>query len=138
MKSTELMLGDWVNVAEFGIIDQIMTFTPDTAITGHGDTCGEYEYERLEPIPLTADILTKNGIAERTENTTFRDNTRYYQLGDGDLCLEHWVSRNEWSLIVLYEGYTGAIESYMLRALKYVHELQHILRACGINKDIEL
>lgn len=125
MKAEELMIGDWVNIEEFGIIDQILTFTPETAITGHGDTCGEYEYERLAPIPLTGKVLTKNGFVYADlpfENFYEGYGLRIYggNFADG---------HSNWYIIC---GINVSMN------VTHVHELQHALRLCGIDKRIEL
>lgn len=125
MKAEELMIGDWVNIEEFGIIDQILTFTPETAITGHGDTCGEYEYERLTPIPLTGKVLTKNGFVYADlpfENFYEGYGLRIYggNFADG---------HSNWYIIC---GINVSMN------VTHVHELQHALRLCGIDKRIEL
>lgn len=114
MKAKELMLGDWVNVAEFGIIDQILTFTPDTAITGHGDTCGEYEYEQLAPIPLTSDILERNGW-------------RYDELNH-----EYYGAVN------IFGDKAPFLALNVSVRINYVHELQHALRLAGETCEIQL
>ncbi|MBR1525173.1 MAG: hypothetical protein IJ640_00735 [Prevotella sp.] len=125
MKAEELMIGDWVNVAEFGIIDQIMTFTPDTAITGHGYTCGEYEYDRLAPIPLTPDILKKNGFVYK--DLPFEN---FYE-GYG-LCIHGGNFADGSSIWYITCGTNVCMN------VNHVHELQHALRLCGITHTIEI
>jgi hypothetical protein len=114
MKAKELMIGDWVNVVEFDIIDQILHLTPDTAITGHGDTCGEYEYERLTPIPLTKEILERNGW-------------RYDELN-----AEYYGVVNVLGSQAPFLALNGSVQ------INYVHELQHALRLAGEKTEIEL
>lgn len=122
MKAEELMIGDWVNIEEFGIIDQILTFTPETAITGHGDTCGEYEYERLAPIPLTGKVLAKNGFVYADlpfENFYDGYGLRIYggNFADG---------HSNWYIIC---GINVSMN------VTHVHELQHALRLCALTKE---
>ncbi len=135
MQAKELMIGDWVNVAEFGIIDQVLNFTPDTAITGHGDTCGEYEYERLEPIPLTVDILTKNGFVLNKEMSNDEgDAYEFVESQDARAIVHDFESRHT-HLFLFAVNFPMTIERLLV---SHVHELQHALRLCGINKEIEL
>ena len=61
MKTTELMIGDWVLVDKEPI--QIKQVCEDCIICDFGD--GDEEVECFEPIPLTADILAKNGLEKR-------------------------------------------------------------------------
>lgn len=129
MKAKELMLGDWVNVAEFGIIDQIMTFTPDTAITGHGDTCGEYEYERLAPIPLTGEILARIGFkCEESHNWL-------WWRAD---CRKFCVVKEEDGWYFAFRIFGKDSGHICISECNYVHELQHALRLVGVTTEIEL
>ena len=49
MKATELMIGDWVRIAPYDIIDQVDCLLTEYAVTSHGDTCCQYEYKDIEP-----------------------------------------------------------------------------------------
>lgn len=121
MKANELMIGDWVNVAEFGILDQVLNLTPETAITGHGDTCGEYEYERLEPVPLTPEIIAKfQDLKMPRKFGAYVKKLNFYNLGSSLQIVE----ANEVTILHM--------------RVRYVHELQHALRLCGITKEVEL
>ena len=131
MKANELMIGDWVKFP-FGnekIID--LPYIPGKGICASfvaSATLFPVEIEKLQPIPLTPEILEKNGW--------------------------RWVERHsKWELIVdtvhigwgFYEGYISAsdwadegdVEITSLRC-EFVHQLQHALRLCGIEKEIEL
>ena len=62
MKATDLMIGDWVVYTEFGKndIDKIETLEPRRVWLEHGKTYVPIEF--IEPIPLTTEILEKNGF----------------------------------------------------------------------------
>ena len=63
MKATELMIGDWVSISPYGIIDKVGCLLTESAITSNGGyPCGQNEYKDIEPILLTPDILKKNGF----------------------------------------------------------------------------
>lgn len=70
------------------------------------------EYEFCEPIPLTEGILVKNG---------WRKHIMLY--------------KNEWyGNIGLFEEHGKFY--YMDLKIEYVHQLQHLLRLCGIEKEL--
>jgi hypothetical protein len=73
------------------------------------------------PIPLTPEILEKNGWEERP--------TGYVFYTDG--------KRYENSLWYIFDSNTFVVNTTEFQ-IKYVHQLQHALRLCGINKNIEL
>lgn len=134
MKAADLMIGDWVRlrytdfltrqevVKEFQV-GQLRYLSWD----GRGDTMyvgtdhqNMSTIDKMEPIPITSEILKKNGFTQ----------TQYYS--ENLICdwqiqsdCEHLCARNErgWHLDI---------------QCKYVHELQHALRLCGIEKEIEL
>lgn len=88
--------------------------------------CGQFE-----PIPLTPEILEKNGF--RVEH-----NIGFYALiGIDDRVelqndKEYMNSNNEWYVHIDSEDYCTIANC----ELTYVHELQHILRLCKIDKEI--
>lgn len=125
MKENEVMLGDWVQFG--GTIRQIQSLEYDA-----DGKCWFYSeldqswcsLEQHEPIPLTPEILEKNGFERDFE--------------DGSLI---WVDERDvtevvWGgTILTIHGENGHLE---LDTCMYVHELQHALRLCGIEKEIVL
>lgn len=127
MESSELMIGDWVkslkedHSGEYGqVID----------IDHHNTVLLEYkcvnyytDVEHIEPIPLTTEILEKNGF------------TRYGQVYAN---LQQWVGKfgdKRKSFVQdIRTGEWGMNDVW----INYVHELQHILKLCKIEKEIEL
>ena len=86
---------------------------------------------QFQPIQLTPEILEKNGF--RVEH-----NIGFYALiGIDDRVelqndKEYMNSRNEWYVHIDSEDYSTIASC----ELTYVHELQHILRLCKIDKEI--
>lgn len=77
-----------------------------------------YEFSDIfEPIPLTPEILEKNGFEQN-------ENVKGYQYPNDDIifCLE------ELSRVFIFNGVYNDI------CIFYVHELQHILRICGLTE----
>lgn len=96
-------------------------------VTGFNDNIvyGVSEYgthwcqiSKIEPIPLTPEILEKNGfVVESREN--HGNNLQYCILTDG-----------------LWIDISG--DNFFEGTQDYVHQLQHTLRLCGIEKEIIL
>lgn len=133
MKVTDLMIGDFVNCNDLplrvGAIrqDEIGFFDNDYKLYW----CSDDEFDRIDPIPLTEDILTKNGFLKRSG--------KEYYLKD-DIVI--FVGSDSCEVCTLYGEYTAysyVEEGYTtIATIHYIHQLQHLLRLCGINKEIEL
>jgi hypothetical protein len=121
MEINELMVGDWVRVpSELNRYMRIRsTFDMDSAIL-------------YEPIPLTPEILEKNGFEDIGDDT--------YQLEEKPCWF--WVDFFKHTYGCEYDTSTYEYEDDEHRLKLYgipsVHELQHALRLCGIEKEIEL
>jgi len=129
MKATDLMVGDFVNVNDLplrvGAIrqDELGFFDNDYKIYW----CSDDEFDRIDPIPLTEDILVKNGF-----------DCQYYDDGNS----YWWAVFDGWFNINFdhsdcSEGEFRCVNFRDL-VIKSVHQLQHLLRLCGIEKEIEL
>lgn len=131
MKATELMVGDWVN-SDFGIF-QINEIFDDAVRDDRGN---DYEFDCIRPILLTGEILKSNGFelvsdSERVTNA-FID---LYDLWECEITPQQ-------TLMLFYDRNS---KDYRLHAfgdnisnIYFVHELQHALRLCGVEKEIEL
>lgn len=127
MKKNELMIGDWVkslkedHSGEYGQVIDIDHH--DTVLLEY--QCVNYytDVEHIEPIPLTPEILEKNGF------------TRYGQVYAN---LQQWVGKfgdKRKSFVQdIRTGEWGMNDVW----INYVHELQHVLKLCKIEKEIEL
>jgi hypothetical protein len=84
---------------------------------------------QFEPIPLTKEILENNDIL-------YRKSSFYYIINDDkDLECTHYIYQTiqeDWAIGVDI----GAYECSVFARIKYVHELQHALKLCGIEKEI--
>ena len=85
------------------------------------DDIYSYNIDELKPIPLTPEILEKNGFTKELENGSHYR----FALIDGHI-----------KISILYAR--GVFEWLGPLDFKYVHELQHALRLCGIKKEIAL
>ena len=147
MKANELMIGDWVHVkAHRGFNAQnikVETIPDNDGDNEYGHHYGhigawleggdndfrDVEAKHLQPIPLT------NGILEKNFQEFLPGINLMYQL-KGPYCIMN-EDENRWVFgLVKVDGENSA--RYPLVKISFVHELQHALRLCGIDKTIEL
>lgn len=151
LQISELSIGDWVMVkGEPRWVTGLNLSGPDEHDT-HISVCGLpslfYEDE-ITSIPLTPDILEKNGFERSKEysgnNRTpyiFRRGKRKGPFDKVTVNLFHPTDKRLFRRGVYHEL---VYESPMFAGhwnfayVKYVHELQHALRLAGIDKEIEL
>lgn len=117
MKASELMIGDWVRLTKGfnrGNSYKVLAIYENGSINTKYNSpvlLGDYE-----PIPLTEKILKKNGV-------------KYLHLYENDfpdsperrICIREYRG-------IQFEVLSGTMP------LKYVHELQHALRLCGLSE----
>lgn len=143
MKAKDLMIGDWLKCSDptpFRITD-IETENGTSYFRVTGDDGWVVDGGELEPIPLTAEILEKNGFEElmsESEVSAARfgrkpEPTGVWQYGFGRFDSVAYVPEQSFLRIKFMEGYTADMAN-----IKYVHELQHALRLCGVEKEIIL
>lgn len=138
MKANELMIGDWVYNKHHG---KNIKLTPYDFFTHTHNEFGEQELapfakptigRDLEPIPLTQKILEKNGFENIGDDI--------YQLEEKPCWF--WVDFFRHTYGCEYDTSTYEYEDDEHRLKLYgipsVHELQHALKLCGIEKEIEL
>ena len=87
---------------------------------------GEVPITRVSPIPITQEILEKNGFKKNGEYNEWNIGTwrTPYLLG---------VSLERPSIIIKWNG-----SSIFIDQAKYVHQLQHALRLANVEKEITL
>ena len=133
MKAEELMIGDWVKFPNS--IEKIIDLP---YIEGRG-ICASFaasatlfpvEVDELEPIPLTPEILEKNGFVQNPRSKSRRS----HQICTDSVYISWWKGR----LNILYKPFIGHSTNHLNCDGKFVHELQHALRLCGIEKEIVL
>ena len=122
MKAKELKLGDCVSykgkVAKIHSIDSPCIYVDvDDEIRGTLEDDGD-----ISPMPLTSEILEKNGWRERKHSEYTAYENGWYELfrvgQEGSWAFCH------------YDDFLTSIE--------YIHQLQHILWALGIDDDLKI
>ena len=90
----------------------------------HGVWCNN-----IEGIPLTPELLEKNGFKEeqhQKEGTSEWYDYYHYDLG---INVVYEVDENK---------FAACLDGKKLREIQYVHELQHILWALGLNAELKV
>lgn len=126
------MIGDWVKfpIGNEKIID--LPYIPGKGICASfaaSATLFPVEVEKLQPIPLTAEILEKNGWIWEDKDALYL----YLKINGCKVveCLPH-ISDTAIHCVLAYRNTRLRI------TLRFVHELQHALRLCGIEHEITL
>lgn len=126
----ELMIGDWVLVNGNPMQIQAINDIDGEIMAGDELYClvedRVHSEDKIEPIPLTAEILEKNGF-ELVRNVPC-PNKNVWSFDTFSIYEHHDKRRYPYFWIPLGDN----------ADIKYVHELQHALRLCGIDKTIEI
>ena len=135
MKTTDLMIGDWVIYNPNVFIEDEYEPTKDSypIQIKSGEDIDLVIEDCYCPIPITPKILEKNGfkkqdgkewICHKYENDDKNKVSLYNIL---------WNMDEEYLEISSFTNATGDFNRF---GVCYVHELQHALKACGIEKEI--
>ena len=116
MEPTDLMIGDWI-VKPSGYIRTI-----DRAEFSNDDAW----FEDIKPIPLTPEILEKNGIKNR----------------DDEYIISGWDDAGQWYITL--KDFKPQFDFWFIKSsnrnlnvrgqIRYVHEFQHVLRLVGLTE----
>ena len=117
----DLMIGDWVEFIQFdgqGFYAPVEALNDDSTFAESG--C--FADNMVKPIPLTAEILEKNGFVR---SKVFE----VWKYEDGEVSM----------LWKPFPFLTVDCDSAIVKfPCEHVHKLQHAMRLCGIEKTIEL
>ena len=151
----DLMIGDWVNIYKFTNEEQqIKDLFPAKVVSilqgnekenyntiecVYGTKIASRPADTCLPIPLTAEILEKNGFSELMEHDEW---SRIFRVYHDDLFIEVGI----YEPMFINIGYVDneGEEQPLSDIVKvhgenfYVHELQHAMRLCGVDTEIVL
>lgn len=146
MKVEDLMIGDWVYLHDGNLPLEERCFKIKYLATsagvswvnqgtnapiglGDGESLIPVFRDEICPIPITTEILEKNGIL-------YEKQSFYYVIKDNeDLECTYYIQQvlqGDWAIGVDI----GAYDCSVFARIKYVHEFQHALKICGIDKEI--
>ena len=135
-KVEEFMIGDWVMSIHPAMPRPIKVTEIGKNDIGYKN--GILHISFIEPIPITPEILERNGFRLKEEGESYTE----YVSGD-----EHSIIALVFYKESIYDvdtvldcelGFFGGLNRIHHCHVKFVHELQHALKLCGISKNIEL
>lgn len=132
---SDLSLGDWfqARMVKWGYEDlditppmRVAEISSDEVVLQLGNVKHYAFVEDLQPIPITAEVLEKNGFVKNGEYNEWNIGTwrTPYLLG---------VSLERPAITIKWNG-----SSIFIDQAKYVHQLQNALRLAGVGKEIVL
>lgn len=140
MDVNELMIGDYIRQKHSNLVLKVSAITPPY-VQCEGEN-GQFHEDTIEPIPLSVEILESNGFK------LVGDHTSHWQIcGDGydDIQISGVPDPKHHVTLILNahkESTTGTGYGFYRMIydmpIRYVHELQHIMRICKIGKEIKL
>lgn len=128
MKATDLMIGDKVMV-------KVLSQIPNTYVL-HTWTTNDYSRDiQVKPIPLTPEILEKNGWSLDPVLQCYTS-TPLWLYGEGsiNLLLQFPTKQSAGSLKIIDNQKIRNLSDFTWKDRLYIHELQHALRLCGLDK----
>lgn len=144
MKANELMIGDWVEPRQSMIPTvycKVEGIYPDGTV--HLDKAEMlFTLDELTPVPLTPEILEKNGFEKGYSSILTADGYKklpvykYKNIKQAQ-SIRHNLIKVCVSLDESKYDVEFGIDSHIFD-LEYVHEFQHALRLCGITLNIEI
>lgn len=148
IKSKDIKIGDLVMVGNDnclipkGVLCEVVAIDSEWACEDKKEIAGllqtvreEWEFSHgvwcnnIEGIPLTPELLEKNGFKEeqhQKEGTSEWYDFYHYDLG---INIVYEVDGNK---------FAAYLDGKKLREIQYVHELQHILWALGLNAKLKV
>jgi len=152
MKAEDLMIGDWINLnfdVDYKTGNPIYGYAQVTGINKDGTIDVNCTYDKsesmqdgwdlklIEPIPLTVELLEKNGCRKWTWHNYPRENVITYAIGDG-FQIEITKKNGFWMVDNCSDSGDYGYESNWIADVNYVHKLQHLIRDLEIKKEIIL
>lgn len=133
LKINDLSVGDWVQDKE-GTPAKILGIEQWSGdyylnVEVDGDDVGNVIAEGALPIPIAPEILEKNG----SKKTEFVKDSGYEFYQSDDLYASR-VEGSKWWTIIVRNECREVVNCYV----QHVHQLQHVLRLAGVEKEIEL
>ena len=125
MKAEELMIDDWLCYeGEHNVQVKGIDLPPNgnSAFISFGAEF--YPCDSFSPIPLTPEILEKNGFVLKEE-----------EVGAYGINIAPYYMRKDVPFEVFCDGEPFAIWFKDPVNIAFVHQLQHALRLCGIKKE---
>lgn len=134
MKANELMIGDLVKHSVTSEVIRVSEFTLNEELDFQRYYVNGNLVENVEPIPLTREILQKNGFC-KDDDVVWAAHCPEDKNFDLEISEPNYYDEGNPNGII---AWTINSCEYCILQFKYVHELQHALHLCGIEKEIVL
>jgi hypothetical protein len=141
----DLSVGDWVCAEQLCGVHSEPRLTPPMKVVSLGYGAGGWVNLEIDPeqgdpfeftpgeirgIPITAEVLEKNGLMRVTEEEYCEE----YCCNDFFIRRSKFSCTDWWQVDVHYKQYVAHLSGY----IQYVHQLQHLLTINECDKKIEL
>ena len=132
MELKNLMIGDWVMINNSPC--KIWSINEHNVFTEKGTS--DYSTEDIEAIPITTEILEKNGWHLDTALKEHFNSPWLYKNDKITLSLNFPSPRERFAgvLGIFTEHAIRTLSGFLWQDTLYVHELQHALRLCGLDE----
>lgn len=153
------MIGDWVFYKNFkgNLVPHKIIGISETFAEFEDPPYNLYKYERMYPIPLTPEILEKNGFTRQDGDEYYKEVYSYQkrkieELEQGDI--EYYIDLRRHPIHGRFEFEEGFVmggtddndepygkctfECNFIYDIRYVHQLQHALKQHETDKEIVL
>ena len=138
MKATDLMIGDWVRIKGHLDYDKVREIAKDENMQWYiSFACSAtlFRAYEFEPIPLTPEILEKNGWNLDPVLQCYTS-TPLWLYGEGsiNLLLQFPTKQSTGLLKIIDNQKIRNLSDFTWKDRLYIHELQHVLRLIGLNE----
>lgn len=137
MNVNELMIGDYIRQKHSNLVLKVSAITPPY-VQCEGEN-GQFHEDTIEPILLSVEILEKNEFAYCISNgccVGYFDES--YSNQTMEVLIFNVKSEYRNNQLHICDANNDNRVMLHLMACNFVHELQHVFRTCGINKEIKL
>lgn len=136
IKTNELMLGNWVYAGDktqfpmqaVGVFNDVAYLD----FEGNEGDIWEEKEEDMSPVPLTEEILMKNGFVKMSDYYKNKEDNIFIRLGENITtsirveCLDRKPNKPTCSRVAAFNK------------TKYVHELQNLLTLAGVEMEFKI
>lgn len=138
MKTSELMIGDLLYLNRRPVRVDAIGFNGSISYSEKGGF-GGIGVDKLSPIPITEEILVKNGFEYAYNEASEMRNKQLLVANIGGHYIEVRLDKKNVAIWYDYdENGDGVYSDVLIDLPHHVHNFQHLLRLCGIEKELTI